>query len=294
MLDVDALETLIEEVPFEETLPLPFPESPVPPPSGPASGPPSRFRLAPRARRGAPRTGLPADVPLFDWLARRFAPGQLTLWTGPRAALDPILELLYAGNALGHGQISLLEGSNRFDPYHLGDVGRGLGTTPEAVLRRIRLARSFTAYQMVALVDACSAEARRHPPTLLVGHDLPDAFAIDEVPADEREALLRHVSGSLRTLVESLHLPLLLTLDPAGAAHFPGLADAGPPWCDMVSFARGPGTLTLRALRDNARLSLVPRRRDQRGIEEFGGGAVGEVIAWDAPSRPTARRWSSG
>jgi hypothetical protein len=292
VLDIDAIETLEEEA-VEETSPLPFPVSPVPR-TGPASGPPAPFRLAPRARRAHARLGLPLGSPLFDWLGRRFAAGQLTLWSGPRAALDPLLELLYAGNALGRGRISLLEGSNRFDPYRLGDVGRSLGTVPEEVLERIRLARSFTAYQMVALVDAWSAEARRHPPTLLVGHDLPDAFTIDEIPEDERAALLRHVAGSLRTLVESLHLPLLLTLDPAGASRFPGLADAGPPWCDLVTFARGPGTLTLRSLRDNARLSLVPRRRDQRGIEEFGGGAVGEVIAWDAPSRPTARRWSSG
>jgi hypothetical protein len=293
MFDVDRLEGPEEVVP-EEFLPVPFP-APVPsfPRSGPPSGP-GPLRLAPRARRRRATLGLPTSDPLFAWLARRFAPGQLTIWVGSRAALDPVLERLYAGNALGRGHISLLEGSNRFDPYRLGDVGRGLGADPVEVLRRIRLARSFTAYQMVALVDAWSAEARRHPPTLLVGHDLPDAFTIDEVPEDERIALLRHVAGSLRALVESLHLPLLLTLDPAGAARFPGLADAGPAWCDLVTFSRGPGTLRLRALRDDAHLALVPRRRDQRGIEEFGGGAVGEVIPWDVPYRPTVRLSRSG
>jgi hypothetical protein len=276
----------------EETFPVPSPppeETRVRPPRLPA-----RFRLAPRSHRARTSVGLPSSPPLFPWLARRFAPGQLTLWTGARAALDPVLELLYAGNALGRGRISLLEGSNRFNPYRLGEVGRGLGVDAAEVLRRIRLARSFTAYQMVALVDAWSAEARRHPPTLLVGHDLPAAFSIDDIPEDERAALLHHVAGALRELAESLRVPLLLTLDPSGAATFPGLDDAGPPWCDLVTFSRGPGALRLRALRDDARLALVARPPGQHGIEEFGGGAAGEVIAWDAPSRRTARPSRSG
>jgi hypothetical protein len=276
----------------EEVFPTPVPpveEAPVRP-----LRLPSRVRLAPRARRSRANAGLPSSPALFPWLARRFAPGQVTLWTGGRAAVDPVLELLYAGNALGRGRISLLEGANRFNPYRLGEVGRGLGVDAAEVLRRIRLARSFTGYQMVALVDAWSADARRHPPTLLVGHDLPAAFSIDEIPEDERAALLHHVAETLRTLAESLRVPLLLTLDPSGPASFPGLGDAGPPWCDLVTFTRAPGTLRLRALRDDDRLALVERAPGQRGIEEFGGGAAGEVIAWGAPSRPTARPSRSG
>jgi hypothetical protein len=294
MLDVDRWEVLEEEF-GGETLPEPFP-TPTPP-SAPRSGPPAplgRFRLAPRLRRARATGGLPADPPLFAWLGQRFAPGQVTLWVGARAALDPVLELLYAGNALGRGRISLLEGANHFNPYRLGEVGRGLGVDAARLLERIRLARSFTGYQMVALVDAWAAEVRRHPSTLLVGHDLPAAFSIDEIPEDERTALLRHVAGRLRTLAESTRTPILLTLDPGGPAGFPGLDDAGPPWCDLVTFARGPVALRLRALRDDARLALVPRTPGQLGLEAFGGGAAGEVIAWDAPSRRTVRRSRSG
>jgi hypothetical protein len=283
---------LAEEPAVEEVFPAPLPpveEAPVR-----RLRLPPRLRLAPRVRRGRSSVGLPASPALFPWLARRLAPGQVTLWTGGRAAVDPVLELLYAGNALGGGRISLLEGANRFNPYRLGEVGRGLGVDAARVLERIRLARSFTGYQMVSLVDAWSADARRHPPTLLVGHDLPAAFSIDEIPEGERAALLRHVAGTLRTLAESLGVPLLLTLDPSGPASFPGLGDAGPPWCDLVTFARGPGALRLRALRDDARLTLVERAPGQRGIEEFGGGTAGEVIAWGAPSQRTARRSRSG
>lgn len=251
-------------------------------------------RLAPhvRSRRAVPL--LPSDPALFPWLARRFAPGEVTLWTGSRVAVEPILELLYAGSALARGRVSLLEGANRFHPYRVGELGRSLGVDATETLRRIRLARAFTAYQMVALVDGWAAEARRHPPTLLVAHDLPALFATDEIPDDERAALLRHVARALRSLAGDVRAPLLLTLDPGGLDRFPGLTDEGPRWCDLLTFVRGPGTLRVRALRDDARLAIVPRPAGQRGMEEFGGGSAEEVIAWGAPPRRTARHSRNG
>ncbi|MGA8302944.1 MAG: hypothetical protein WA691_03475 [Thermoplasmata archaeon] len=275
---------LLDPIPFEEpSIPRTVPESAVAP-----------IRFAPRSRRPRAASLLPSDPALFPWLARRFAPGEVTLWTGARVAVEPILELLYAGSALARGRVSLLEGANRFHPYRVGELGRSLGVDATETLRRIRLARAFTAYQMVALVDGWAAEARRHPPTLLVAHDLPALFAADEVPDDERAALLRHVARTLRALADVVHAPLLLTLDPGGLDRFPGLTNEGPRWCDLVSFVRRPGTLKLRALRDDARLAIVPRAGGQRGMEEFGGGSAEEVIAWGAPPRRTARHSKNG
>jgi hypothetical protein len=260
----------------------------------PPSPPFVRGRLAPHPHRVRLVPILPSEPALFPWLARRFAPGEATLWTGPRLAVEPILELLYAGSALARGRISLVEGANRFHPYRIGELGRSLGLDAAETLERIRLARAFTAYQMVALVDGWAAEARRHPPSLLIGHDLPALFTDDEIPKEEQVALLRHIARTLSVLVREVRVPLLLTLGPGGFAGFPGLADEGPRWCDFVSFVRGPGTLRVRALRDDARLTLVPRPAGQRGIEEFGGGSTEEVIAWDVPPRRTARRSKSG
>ncbi len=254
----------------------------------------ARGRLAPRSRRARLGPILPPAPALFPWLTRRFAPGEATLWTGPRLAVEPILELLYAGSALARGRISLVEGANRFHPYRIGELGRSLGLDATETLARIRLARAFTAYQMVALVDGWAAEARRHPPSLLIGDDLPALFTDDEIPKEEQVALLRHIARTLSMLGREVRAPLLLTLGPGGFAGFPGLADEGPRWCDFVTFARGPGTLRLRALRDDARLTMVPRPAGQRGIEEFGRGSTEEVIAWDVPPRRTARRSKSG
>jgi len=278
---------LVEESPFPE---------PFPPEGWPRipSVPLGRGRRAVRSRGRRSTAFLPAEPALFPWLARRFAPGEATLWTGPRLALEPILERVYAGSALAGGRISLIEGANRFHPYRIGELGRALGVDATETLRRIRLARAFTAYQMVALVDGWAAEARRHPPDLLIGHDLPTLFANDEIPEEEQVALLRHLARALASLVREVRLPLLLTLGPGGFSEFPGLADEGPSWCDFVTFVRGPGTLRARSLRSDARLTLVPRPAGQHGIEEFGGESTEEVIAWDVPPRRTAKRSRSG
>lgn len=282
------------ELPLEDTVLFePFrPEERSPAPVAPRP----RVRLPPRPGRvRASRVALPSAPALFPWIARGLAPGEATLWCGARVAVEPILEMLYAGSALARGRISLLEGANRFHPYRIGELGRALGAGVDETLARIRLARAFTAHQMVALVDGWAREARRHPPTLLVGHDLPTLFWDGETPDDERDALLRHVARTLAALLDEIRVPLLLTLGPDGPARFVGLSDDGPRWADLVRFERGPTTLRARALRHDARLALVPRGAGQRGIEEFGDGpSAEEVIGWDVPSRRTARRSRSG
>ncbi len=267
-------------------------------PSGPRDrappSPPAPATLAPaaRSRRSASaRALLPSAPTLFPWLARRFSPGELTVWAGPPSAVEPLLELLYVGSAQVRGNVSLLEGANRFHPYRLGELGRAFGVDATETVRRIRLARAFTAYQMVALVERWLREVRRHPPTLLVGHDLPALFTDDEIPPEEQAGLLRRIARDLAALLRRAERPLLLTLGPDGASRFPGLVDEGPRWFDYVTLERGPSSLRLRAMREDARLTLVAREAGQLGMERFGGGpSAGEVAAWDAPPRRTARR----
>lgn len=259
---------------------------------------PRRPEIAPPLSRGAPRVRasplLPTEPALFPWIARHLTPGEATVWSGPPLVLEALLELLYAGSATAGGRISLLEGANRFDPYRIGELGRSLGVDATETVRRIRLARAFTAYQMVALVDAWGPEVRRDRPSLLVGHDLPLLFQDDEIPDEERDGLLAHVARSLAELVATLDVPLLLTLGPDGPSSFPALAREGPRWSDFVQVSRGPFTLRLRAFRDNARFTVVPRPDGQLGLEEFGGGSAEEVMAWGAPLRRTARRSRRG
>jgi hypothetical protein len=259
------------------------------------SVPTRRVRPArPRAPPRPPALKLPATPAIFPWLAPTLAPGEATVWMGDRSTVESLLELLYAGAASAGSRISLVEGANRFQPYRIGEVGRALGADPGELLERIRLARAFTAYQMVAMVDAWSAEIRTHRPSLLVAHEIPELFHdAEELPIEERRPLLAHVAHRLGTLAHRTGLPLLVVLS-EGLGRFPGLTDSGPRLYDLVrARSQGDGAL-LEAFRDGRRLATVRRPAGQLGLESFGGANEREVIAWDGPSRPTGRRSRSG
>ncbi len=279
-----------------------FPEPIEPGPFSPPN-PPRPFPHAERIQRHLSRPTrrphrramtLPSTPNLFPWLAQRFSPGEATVWVGPPSAIEPMLELLYAGSAVARGRISLIEGSNRFHPFRIGELGRSLGVDATSTLERIRIARSFTAHQTVALVDGWSAEARHRLPTLLVGHGLVSGPLDDpEVPADERAALASHMARRLSTLLRKVPTPLLLTME-GGLDRFPGLVEEGPRLYDYLLIQHRPNGLTLRALRDDSRFELVQRPSGQRGLDEFSETNEREVMRWDAPRRRTAKHSKSG
>jgi hypothetical protein len=259
------------------------------------SAPVRRVRPArPRAVPRPPALQLPATPAIFPWLAPTLAPGEATVWVGDRSTVESLLELLYAGAASAGSRISLVEGANRFQPYRIGEIGRALGADPGELLERIRLARAFTAYQMVAMVDGWAEEVRAHRPSLLVAHEVPELFHdAEELPLEERRPLLAHVAHRLGVLAHRTGLPLLVVLS-EGLGRFPGLTDSGPRLFDLVrARPQGDGTL-LEAFRDGRRLATVRRPAGQLGLETFGATNDREVIAWDGPSRPTGRRSRSG
>lgn len=254
---------------------------------------PSLARAVPRPTVSRiPTRLLPEEPAILPWLDRRLSPGEATVWLGRPSTVGPLLELLYAGSAALDGEISLIEGANRFHPFRIGELGRGFGVAPEEVLHRIRLARAFTAHQLVALVEGWSVELQRRHPSLLVAHELPTLFETEDVRPEEREALLRHVAEVLRSTMDRARCPLLLVQD-GGFDRFPGLLDTGPRFADLITFARHPRGLALRSYRDDARVRLVHRPDGQRGIEEFADDAEPEVIPWGVPHRPTAKPWTN-
>ncbi len=246
-----------------------------------------------RRATGAPPLAFPSSPAIYPWLSRRFSSGEATLWVGPARATEALLELLYAGVVARGGRLSLLEGANRFHPYRIAERMRALGVDPETALERIRLARAFTAYQMVALVDRWGREVRAHPPSLLVAHELPTLFFESEFPEEERAPLLRYTARCLARIARATRTPLLLTSS-SGLAGFPGLAEEGPRLFDLVRLAQGPAGLRLEAYGEATTMQLLHRPDGQRGLEEYGGDPAEGVTAWAGRYRPIGRRSRSG
>jgi len=98
-----------------------------------------------------------------------------------------------AGWMAGKGiDVILLDGANRFDPYMVSSFARKALIPPERLLRRIRIARAFTCYQMatlmgerlVSLLRQEGATAPRQKPWVIVLGPI-TTFLDEDVP--ERE-----------------------------------------------------------------------------------------------------------
>lgn len=300
-------------LPTDEPVPLailgPAAGGPLPPFPGSLLFPSPELRPASELRdrstghyEGPPRL-FPAAPSLFPWLERAFAPGKATALVGPPTLVSSFLPFLLAAVASHGGEVSLREGSNRFSPYAVGALARRWGAEPQEVLGRIRLARAFTAHQMVTLVETWGDAllARSVLPSLLVASD-PTLLCQDvEVPPDESVALQMHMAGVLGRLARSLRRPLLLTqARTGGRLVLPGLARQGPAVHETLRLLHGPdGVVRLTAQERSETLTLLALPPHQRHLEEFDdegpSPAPGnerfdrptEVTPWDGLFRPT-------
>jgi hypothetical protein len=172
-----------------------------------------------------------------------------------------------------------------------------MGVPVRDALGRVRLARAFTAYQMVSLVEQWADDLVAHEPvpSLLVVSDPGVLFDAEEVLPDERDALLRHIATLLRRLVRATHRPLLLTQEGPGL-EMPGWAEVGPPLHEMLRVTPGPtGSTFLVAERRASSVELVTVPTLQHRLEEFGdtsGSAPGAPggASWDGPYPLTVMR----
>jgi hypothetical protein len=148
-------------------------------------------------------------------------PGRLLLLIAPAPESRKIMMELIARLAL-RGPLEVMDGGNRFDAYHLARLVRRQTHDLNAVLKRIRLARAFTCYQMLALLEQAAKLEQRalpharaaSPPRVIL--DLLDTFYDDSVAVSESLRLLQEGIGCLRQLSRASTLAVSARPPPAG------------------------------------------------------------------------------
>ena len=121
-----------------------------------------------------------------------------------------------AGWLAGQGiDVIVLDGANRFDPYMASSFARKVFISPERLLKRIRIARAFTCYQMatligeklIALVRAIYESPLQRPWVILLGPI--STFLDEDVPEREVRPLFER---SLKKIEEMAlrEVPFLL------------------------------------------------------------------------------------
>lgn len=137
----------------------------------------------------------------------KITPGKITLAVVPRRAIQPLLGL--AARLALCAPLQVLDGGNCFNAYVVAQALCKETQEVEAALERIHVARAFTCYQMVTLLD----ETPTTPVATLV-LDLLATFRDETVPLAERRRLLEHCLERLKCLAEAA--PLCVSASPDG------------------------------------------------------------------------------
>lgn len=146
------------------------------------------------------------------------------------------------------GPLLVLDGGNSFQAHRIARLLRSQTEDLNAVLNNIVVARAFTCYQVVSLLENTPATP---VPTLVL--ELLDTFRDENVRLDERRRLLAKTIAHLRRL--SSRAPLAVSVAPAltpdGEALLAALEDACagalrmeplPPPATQLSFFPDPPT----------------------------------------------------
>jgi hypothetical protein len=142
-----------------------------------------------------------------------YLPKQFILFEGRSSAREQILKLC-AYFALS-GQVQVIDGGNQFNVYEISRHIRRQTIHLNETLRNIKITRSFSCYQMAAILnDACCNDS----PILIL--DLLSAFYDENVPIQESRRLLKTVITNISRLsvaaaVIASSRPPQLTLDRA-------------------------------------------------------------------------------
>lgn len=119
--------------------------------------------------------------------------GNISLVIAPRQVIEDLTAML-TSLAL-NGQVNLIDGGNLFDGYRLARMIRKQTPCVHHVLDNINLSRSFTCYQMTALLRELPANG-----TPLVVFDLLATFLDESVPFSRRSQQLNKSLSELQRI----------------------------------------------------------------------------------------------
>ena len=129
----------------------------------------------------------------------------LVLVIAPHAGMPLLVEL--AARLALNSKVRVLDGNNRFNVYPVAQAVRRLTPRLEETLSRVSLARAFTCYQMLTLLEETPAEST---PTLVL--DLLATFLDENVRLEESRRLLQLAIVQLQRLSQSA--PLVVSVKP--------------------------------------------------------------------------------
>lgn len=135
-------------------------------------------------------------------------PGEIVVLRSPPTELLLSLVAVLAMN----GPVLVLDANNQFDAFRLARLIRKRTPDLYRVLRRVRVSRAFTCYQVVTLFDQLPPATMPH-----VVFDLPATFYDESVTPEESRRLFQLTLNHVRRLSHSA--PILLAVHSPQVTH---------------------------------------------------------------------------
>jgi hypothetical protein len=144
------------------------------------------------------RTGSLFFHQVFARVERDTKPG-FYLLTG--AGRTSTLALPFAAYFAARGEtVTVVEAANNFNLYRLTEWARRHGLPPLELLNRLRIARSFTPFQLAVILEHIGKEMARYHATRLVVTGLPDCLYDEELTSEEARNTFARCCQSLTRL----------------------------------------------------------------------------------------------
>lgn len=167
------------------------------------------------------------------------------------AGAYPLTTYVTARAAGERQQVRVICGDNRFDPYAIARFAKSKGVRPAAALNAIRIARAFTAYQLVELINRLTPDA---PGDLVVISGPCSTFLDEDVPLVDAARLFYRALWRISELAgDGMTLLIAQSEIPANTRRAYFLTDLCRA-CDVVLRLDGEHTFAL----ENRRRAALP------------------------------------
>jgi hypothetical protein len=205
-------------------------------------------------------------------------PRKVLFWGEGAGEISSYISGWMAGQGI---DVVVLDGANRFDPYVVSSFAKKASIPPESLLKKIRIARAFTCYQMATLVEEKliallrqeEAISQTHKPWVILLGPI-TTFLDEDVPERETRPLFERMLRKMEEMaMEGVSFYLFQPNPP-----FPkvgttrnregsrGLVDSKKAFLARRLFQIS--TLVWRMSLDDEGLKLIPEKEFERNIIE--------------------------
>ena len=159
--------------------------------------------------------------PLDEFIGGFEASQVALLDSSSRFVFDLVSLLCIQGVETFDEEIIFVDGGNSIDPYGIANICKRKGNDKKHVLSQINVARAFTAYQLVTLInDRLEEMIRKSKASTLIVSCFVDLFFDKDMPWQESFQLIKRSMAKIKRLTREYNLITIITNHGLAKLHF--------------------------------------------------------------------------